>query len=165
MSRKIVIQKFTESQEFANICASYGMTQGKFVSDENRDSNILVTSFVNNLYLTILGRTPDIGETPNLTPINNFAYALINHASTDGIVKEFILGAEYKSKNYTNEEFIIACFRGILGRTGTTIDTINGGKLFLDTLDAKILTREGIVDSLLNSDEYKNRLKANGLTK
>ena len=159
MSRKIVIQKFTESEEFTNICASCGMTQGKFESDEIRDSNILVTSFVNNLYLTILGRTPDVAG------INNFVGALSNHASTDGIVKEFILGAEYKSKNYTNEEFIIACFRGILGRTGTTIDTIDGGKLFLDTLNEKFLTREEIVDSLLDSEEYKNRLNANGLTK
>lgn len=159
MSRKIVIQKFTESEEFTNICASCGMTQGKFESDEIRDSNIKVTSFVNNLYLTILGRTPDVAG------INNFVGALLNHASTDGIVKEFILGDEYKGKNFTNEEFIIACFRGILGRTGTTIDTIDGGKLFLDTLNAESLTREGIVDSLLDSEEYKNRLNANGLTK
>lgn len=183
MSRKIVIQKFTESQEFANICASCGMPQGKFQSEENRDSNIDVTSFVNNLYLTILGRTPDIlEETPNLSGINCFTGTLLKHASTDGIIKEFILGAEYTSKNYTNEEFIIACFRGILGRTETTIDKIDGGKLFLDTLNAKIKTREGIVgspldseeinklreeivDSLLDSEEYENRLYKYGLNK
>ena len=161
MSRKIVIQKFTESEdgEFANICASCGMTQGKYESDEIRDSNIYVTSFVNNLYLTILWRTPDAAG------INNFVGALLNGASTDGIVKEFILGAECTSKNYTNEEFIIACFGGILGRTGPTVDAIDGGRLFLDTLNAGGLTREGIVDSLLNSKEYENRLKAIGLTK
>ena len=159
MSRKIVIQKFTESDEFINICASCGMTQGKFESDEIRDSNIYVTSFVNNLYLTILWRTPDVAG------INSFAHALLNGDSTDGIVKEFILGAECEGKNYTNEEFIIACFGGILGRTGPTVAAIDGGQLFLDTLDAGILTREGIVDSLLDSEEYKNRLKAIGLTK
>ena len=158
MSRKIIIQKFTESEEFANICASCGMTQGKFESNEIRDSNILVTSFVNNLYLTILWRTPDE------TGINNFVGALLTGASTDGIVKEFILGAECTSKNYTNEEFIIACFGGILGRTGPTVDAIDGGKLFLDTLNAEILTREGIVNSLLDSEEYKNRLNLYGLT-
>ena len=159
MSRKIIIQKFTESEEFANICASCGMTQGKYESDEIRDSNILVTSFVNNLYLTILWRTPDAGG------INSFVGALLNGASTDGIVKEFILGAECKGKNYTNEEFIIACFGGILGRTGPNVEAIDGGKLFLDTLNAGILTREEIVDSLLDSEEYKNRLKVYGLTK
>lgn len=161
MSRKIVIQKFTESDEFINICASCGMTQGKFQSDEIRDSNIYVTSFVNNLYLTILWRTPDAGG------INNFVAALKNHASTDKIIKEFILGAECTSKNYTNEEFIIACFGGILGRTGPSADKINGGggRLFLDTLNAGGLTREGVVNSLLNSEEYKNRLNAIGLTK
>ena len=158
MSRKIVIQKFTESEEFTNICASCGMTQGKFESDEIRDSNILVTSFVNNLYLTIFWRTPDE------TGINNFVGALLTGASTDGIVKEFILGAECTSKNYTNEEFIIACFGGILGRTGPTVDAIDGGRLFLDTLNAGT-SREEIVDSLLNSEEYKNRLNAIGLTK
>jgi hypothetical protein len=158
MSRKIIIQKFTESDEFKNICASCGMTQGKYESDEIRDSNIYVTSFVNNLYLTILGRTPDVAG------INNFVDALLNHASTDGIVKEFILGAEYTSWNFSNEEFIISCFRGILGRTGTTIGTLDGGRLFLDTLNAGT-SREEIVDSLLNSEEYKNRLKAIGLTK
>ena len=135
------------------------MTQGKYESDEIRDSNIYVTSFVNNLYLTILWRTPDAAG------INNFVGALLNGASTDGIVKEFILGAECTSKNYTNEEFIIACFGGILGRTGPTVDAIDGGRLFLDTLNAGGLTREGIVDSLLNSKEYENRLKAIGLTK
>ena len=140
-------------------CLYRGDNESSWESDEIRDSNILVTSFVNNLYLTILGRTPDVAG------INNFVGALSNHASTDGIVKEFILGAECTSKNYTNEEFIIACFRGILGRTGTTIDTIDGGKLFLDTLNEKFLTREEIVDSLLDSEEYKNRLNANGLTK
>ena len=159
MSRKIVIQKFTDSEEFANICASCGMTQGKYESDEIRDSNILVTSFVNNLYLTILWRTPDVAG------INNFVGALLNGASTDGIVKEFILGAECKGKNYTNEEFIIACFGGILGRTGPNVEAIDGGKLFLDTLNAGILTKEEIVDSLLNSEEYINRLNVNGLTK
>jgi hypothetical protein len=159
MSRKIVIQKFTESEEFANICASCGMTQGEFQSDEIRDSNIYVTSFVNNLYLTILWRTPDAAG------INNFVGALLNGESTDKIIKEFILGAECTSKNYTNDEFIIACFGGILGRTGPTVDAIDGGRLFLDTLNAGGLTREGVVDSLLNSEEYKNRLNANGLTK
>lgn len=159
MSRKIVIQKFTESEEFANICASCGMAQGKYESDEIRDSNIYVTSFVNNLYLTILWRTPDAAG------INNFVGALLNGASTDGIIKEFILGAECTSKNYTNEEFIIACFGGILGRTGPTVDAIDGGRLFLDTLNAGGLTREGVVNSLLNSEEYKNRLNAIGLTK
>ncbi len=159
MSRKIIIQKFTESEEFANICASCGMTQGKYESDEIRDSNIYVTSFVNNLYLTILWRTPDAAG------INNFVGALLNGASTDGIVKEFILGAECTSKNYKPEEFIIACFGGILGRTGSTVDDIDGGRLFLDTLNAGGLTREGVVNSLLNSEEYKNRLNAIGLTK
>ena len=158
MSRKIIIQKFTESDEFKNICASCGMTQGKYESDEIRDSNIYVTSFVNNLYLTILWRTPDAAG------INNFVGALLNGASTDGIVKEFILGAECTSKNYKPEEFIIACFGGILGRTGPNVDEIDGGRLFLDTLNAGT-SREEIVDSLLNSEEYKNRLKAIGLTK
>jgi uncharacterized protein YjdB len=158
MSRKIIIQKFTESDEFKNICASCGMTQGKYESDEIRDSNIYVTSFVNNLYLTILWRTPDAAG------INNFVGALLNGASTDGIIKEFILGAECTSKNYKPEEFIIACFGGILGRTGPNVDEIDGGRLFLDTLNAGT-SREEIVDSLLNSEEYKNRLKAIGLTK
>lgn len=71
-NQKVHICRFIGSAEFTNICNSYGVDRGDYQSDDVRDRQPAVTSFVVRLYREVLGRSYD----PN--GLTNWVTGLLN---------------------------------------------------------------------------------------
>ena len=156
MSRKAVISGFTGSQEFAELCAYYGIYKGSYQSDEPRDQNDGVTGFVSRLYTKMLGRTYDpnglntwCGKIlANPTKANVLAVAL------DG----FMHSSEFLNKNLNDMEFVKVLYRTFLGREfdaaglADWVSRLNSG-----------MTRDQVASGFAYSQEFAQIMASYGL--
>lgn len=108
-SRAGVFYGFVNSDEFTNICASYGIARGdasKF--REPRDMNINATIFVSRLYTHFLGRPFDADG------LNGWTSALLSNKTGVEVASGFFYSAEASS--LSTDKLINACYRAFLGR-------------------------------------------------
>ena len=114
MSRKTVIAGFTGSQEFRELCEYYGINRGAYKSDEARDKNEGVTSFVSRLYTKMLGRTYDVDG------LNNWCANILANPSKTNVLNValngFMHSREFLNKNLSDIEFVKVLYRTFLGR-------------------------------------------------
>ena len=157
MSRTYVLKGFVNSQEFANLCSTYGIAKGSIRTSEPRDVNEGITSFVARCYREVLGRRYDTGG------INTWCRKILNasnkkqeaiHTASIG----FFHSPEFIGRNTTNEEYVTILYHTFLDREpessgykdwtgrlarGTGRDSVMRG--FADSAEfAKILARYGI---------------------
>ena len=114
MSRKAIISGFIGSQEFGELCAYYGINRGTYQSDEARDKNEGVTSFVSRLYTKMLGRTYDIDG------LNHWCAIILANTSKTNVLNValdgFMHSSEFLNKNLSDMEFVKVLYRTFLGR-------------------------------------------------
>lgn len=107
-----VFRGFAESNEYNEICGSYGINRGNVEITEGRSRNAGVSAFVDRLYKKCLGRGYDEGG------INNWCNLIcdkkwsVNKVSTDG----FFFSKEFLEKNTSNEEYVRILYETFLGR-------------------------------------------------
>ena len=111
-SRKYVFSGFANSQEWKNLCTSYGIEPGSYTSDEARDQNLKVTAFVQRLYNLCLNRKADAEGLNHWT-------ASLNSKNQDGAqtAHGFFFSKEFKSRNLSNEDFVEVLYKVLLGRS------------------------------------------------
>ncbi|MBO5237629.1 MAG: DUF4214 domain-containing protein, partial [Lachnospiraceae bacterium] len=101
VSREYVFYGFAHSQEYTNLCNSYGIERGSVTLTQPRDQNAELTKFVNRLYVKALERP---GEEEGL---NAWCNVLLSRAQSPEEVAEcFINSYEFQSKNLSNEEYV-----------------------------------------------------------
>ena len=110
---RIVLQGLIGSAEFRRRCAAMKVEPGSYVSDKYADKNYDVTSFVNGLYKTYLGRNGDAGGIENRTK------ALLTDGTAADVIRIILESAEYKSKFPGNRAFVESLYTGLLGHAGT----------------------------------------------
>lgn len=111
VSREYVFRGFAESQEYTNICQSYGIDRGMVSLTQARDKNINVTSFVNRMYTMALGRD---GEEAGL---NHWCNAILTGERTpEEVAEAFINSEEFRNKNLCCENYIKVLYRTFMGR-------------------------------------------------
>ena len=111
VSREYVFYGFAHSQEYTNLCNSYGIERGSVTLTQPRDQNAELTKFVNRLYVKALERP---GEEEGL---NAWCNVLLSRAQSPEEVAEcFINSYEFQSKNLSNEEYVKVLYRTFLGR-------------------------------------------------
>lgn len=110
-SREYVYKGFAESQEYTNICNSYGIERGSVNIAQARDVNGAITSFVTRIYTQALGRSYDPDGL-------NYWCERINNGSTTptGAAEYFICSPEFEAKNLSNAEYIKVLYRTFMGR-------------------------------------------------
>lgn len=111
LSREYIFRGFAESQEYTQICESYGIIRGNVVLTQARDQNPNLTGYVNRLYTQALGRN---GEEDGL---NHWCRTIQEKVKTpEQVAESFILSQEFNNKNLSNEEYVKVLYRTFMGR-------------------------------------------------
>ena len=153
LSREYVFNGFATSQEFGNICKSYGITPGKVTLKQNRDQNANLTKFVNRIYTKAMGRT---GEADGL---NYWCGMILSKKMTPvAVAEQFIYSKEFTDKNLSDKEYIKVLYRTFMGR-----EADNAGLNYWLGEMKKGNTRKDILKRFAASDEFKKIQQSFGL--
>lgn len=107
-----VFYGFTQCNEFAEICADYGIEVGTYKVESPRDVNCNLTAFVSRLYGKVLGRTYDV---PGL---DNHTAKYLEKGDIYAMAYDFIFSPEFTEKELTNEEFVEIMYQTFFNRPG-----------------------------------------------
>ena len=144
-----ILNSFAGSQEFINLCDSYGITAGSYESSEPRDKNADLTAFVSRMYTKALGRAYDVSGLNGWT-----GDYLDGKATADKIAYGFILSDEFVNRNLSDEAYVDTLYRTFFDR-----EPDEGGKAgWLDELNNGA-SRKDVLDGFLGAEEFAN-LKA-----
>lgn len=112
MSRQYVMNGFSASAEFAQICRNCGFGPGSVPTGQMRDKNQQITAFVARMYEKALGRSFDEDG------LNDWCGRLINQNWTPYRVatEGFFHSREFLNQNTTDEEFVKILYRTFLNR-------------------------------------------------
>ena len=144
VSRLEVFAGFANSQEFYNICDSYGITAGRYVKGSDRQSINNVNLFVERLYKICLGRIGDKGGQ------NNWVEKLINkQISGTECARSFIFSTEYTNKGLSDEEYVENLYLAMMGRPSDEDGKANWLKALSEGK-----TRDEVFAGFANSSEF-----------
>ncbi|MCI7350697.1 MAG: DUF4214 domain-containing protein, partial [Ruminococcus sp.] len=144
MSFNAIINGFSGSQEFAQVCTGYGILPGNISQIEPRDVNAGLTAFVSRMYTKALGRGYDVNG------LNDWTGSYLNGtATTADIAYGFIFSKEFTEKNYTDEQYVDILYSTFFDRAPD-----EGGKQnwLNDLADGK--SREHVLNGFLGSKEF-----------
>ena len=146
-SREEVYVGFVNSQEFYNICDSYGITAGGFYLGYDRNQVNNVNLFVNRLYDTCLGRRGDRkGQQDWVKKLLNKEISGIECARC------FVQSKEYVNKNLSNEEYVENLYIAMMGRASDA----EGKASWVNALANGTKTRDEVFAGFANSKEFGN---------
>lgn len=147
-----VVDGFSNSKEFKNICNDAGMEHGTVDFAEARDVNYNITDFVYRCYRKGLGRTYDVAG------LNNWCQALITHQLSAGeVARSFALSDEAAALYTTNYSFIYMLYALCFDRTP------DSGISTWTSYMAAGATREMVVAQFASSQEFYNLVATFGL--
>ena len=154
MSREFVFYQFINSSEFSNICNAIGVVRGSGNSDENRDQNFQVTSFVFRLYDNCLQRTPDV------TGLNNWTGVLNNQtAGGKTVAHGFFFSQEFISRNTSDNVFVNLLYQTMLNRIPSDSE-VNS---WLNAINYNNATREDVFNGFGESQEFESLCASYGI--
>lgn len=114
MSVEAILAGFVGSQEFTNLCNSYGIQPGAYSVSQARDMNPGVTAFVARIYTKALGRNFDESG------LNDWCGQIVANPSRENIMNIAMVGffhsEEFLNKNLNNTEYVKVLYRTYLGR-------------------------------------------------
>ncbi len=164
-SRKKILSGFVNSDEFTQICESYGIDRGTMTLTEEEagrsDGNLhidteQVKAYVTRLYDQILGRQPDEEG------FNNWVGAITSRQWNAAVVAKvgFFESQEYANKNRTTEEFVTDCYHALMGREPDEA----GYNDWVGRLSRGEMTRAEVIEvGFGQSQEFANILRQYGL--
>ncbi len=152
-SRADVLEGFIGSQEWVNICKSYGIASGSadMVSVEASG----VEGFVNRLYVNALNRNADQGG------IDYWSSALSSKTVTGTeAAYSFVFSPEFVNSNVSNGEFINRLYNLFMGRAAD-----EGGYNYWMSLMDNGSTRNDVFDGFATSAEFGNICTSYGINR
>ena len=154
LSPRYFINGFAHSDEFANICKTYGIKVGEVEITESRDQLPLATCMVYDIY-SALERPVGVAE------LNSCATMLLNKEGMNNIVKMVFLSNEYLALKKSNEQFATDVYKCILGRPANEDEISNVVKSL-----SSGTSRKAVIDNITSSSEFKDKcVKANVLAR
>ena len=154
MTTDYIINGFSTSNEFKNLCNTYGMKPGTITLTYYRDRNLLVTSFVRRCYTEALQRAFDE------TGLEYWCKRIITKSvSVSGAAQGFFLSNEFNEKVGNNQpEFLHRCYRTFFDRD----EDATGWNYWMTRINAG-WKREKVLDAFANSNEFAALKKRYGL--
>ena len=144
-SREDIFYGFSNSQEFYNLCESYGIFAGHYVYGIGMERNADINSFVNRFYEVCLGRRGDIGGQGDW--VEKLAAGTYTGTVT---AYGFIFSNEYIGKNTSNEEYVKTLYETFLGREADS----EGLKGWATALNEGTKSREEVFNGFAGSIEF-----------
>jgi len=148
-----IINGFSGSQEFANICAEYGIQAGAITTCEARDKNNGLTLFVSRMYTKALNRPYDVAGLNDWT--NRY---LTGTAKVSDIAFGFIFSPEFVGKNLSNSDYVDTLYRTFFNR-----EPDEGGKADWMNKLASGTAREDVLNGFVGSQECINLVATFGI--
>ena len=155
MSREYVYRGFVESQEFQNLCDTYGVERGKVALRSYRDKNKGATGFIARLYTKMLGRKYEDKGLEYWCKEYLTGKQSIEQIATNG----FLHSEELTNQNLSDEEFVTRMYETFLNREPEEA----GLKDWVGRLQSGKTTRDKLVYGFTNSQEFGNIKAAYGL--
>lgn len=153
LSREYVFQGFAHSQEYTDICNSYGIERGTVALSQPRDLNPNLTRFMNRIYEKAMGRK---GEEEGL---NYWCNAVRTGSKTPIQVAEFFINSEeFRNKKLNNEQYIKVLYRTFMDREYDPA----GLNYWLGELN-RGCSREDVLKRFANCQEFKDIMASFGL--
>ena len=157
MTVNAIYAGFVGSQEFGNLCNSYGIRPGTYEVSEARDMNQGITLFVNRLYTKALDRNYDVDG------LNDWCGRLVGDSSRENVLAVatdgFFHSQEFLNKNLSNEDFVTVCYRTYLGREPEPA----GFNDWVGQLDRGEKTRDQVMAGFAYSAEFGDIMAEYGL--
>ena len=146
MTRENVIASFIDSNEWAGICSSYGISSGNSKNPPEVAPTDKTVAFVKRLYTCCLGRNGEIKG------IADWSIALANKKYTGKeVAQKFFFSTEFKNKNLDNTEFVKRLYRTFFDREADTA----GLNAWVKALNQGA-SREQVFMGFVNSVEWAN---------
>ena len=154
MSRLYVMNGFSASAEFTEICRACGFEPGTVPSDQMRDVNEGVTAFVARMYEKALGREYDING------LNDWCGRILRRDFTPYRVatEGFFHSQEFANRRTSNQEFVKILYRTFLDREYEE----DGYRYWVSRLNAGE-SRDSVIAGFSNSREFANLMAKYGL--
>ena len=152
VSYRFLIKNIAASQEFKNVCSSFGIDPGTITLTENRDKNLNITRFVTHCYRSALNRGGDVGG------LNNWTGRMLNGRTPQDVAYSFVFSAECQNRNLNNEDFVRMLYRLYLNREPDQ----GGFNNWINRLKNG-MTRQQVVNGFGNSLEFKKVIASYGL--
>lgn len=174
-TRGHVMTGFVNSQEFANLCASYGINQGSgdWSADNisvngtcsicanggnsgnsgSREVTPEMRAFAERLYTCCLDREADENG------LNDWANALANGATGSEVAAGFVFSQEYKNKDASDTQYVLMLYKTMLGREA---DTYGVTDWVLRLRNGA--SREAVYNGFIGSTEFANLCQNAGIT-
>ena len=174
-TRGHVMTGFVNSQEFANLCASYGINQGSgdWSADNisvngtcsicanggnsgnsgSREVTPEMRAFAERLYTCCLDREADENG------LNDWANALANGATGSEVAAGFVFSQEYKNKDASDTQYVLILYKTMLGREA---DTYGVTDWVLRLRNGA--SREAVYNGFIGSTEFANLCQNAGIT-
>ena len=156
MSANYIINGFSGSTEFINLCSKYGILPGALNLNEPRDQNAELTAFVARLYTKAMERDFDTNG------LNDWCRQILNASNQRAAAKEaahgFVFSSEFINKQLTDEKFIETMYRTFMDRAADA----KGLASWMDYL-GKGHGREEVFYGFANSVEFDRIMTSFGI--
>lgn len=152
-TREDVFAGFANSQEFYNLCISYGVVSGVYLVKVPNDQQGGVNCFVARLYRVCLDRLPDQGGHAG------WVMKLMNCEVTgSSCAYGFVFSPEFINMNLSDEDYIKHMYRAFFGREGEE----EGVNYWVDRL-ANGTSKNDIFAGFSGSTEFQNLCAGYGI--
>ena len=154
--RGYVLAGFTDSEEFSNLCESFGILRGYMYSNGDA-ANPGIGQFVTRLYTEALGREGEDAGINDWTAKIATREKTAEEVATDGFFhsEEF----QQKRQKMTDGEFLDVLYATFFDRTAD-----EGGKADWMAQMQAGLTEDEVIQGFARSEEFSNLLSRYGLT-
>ena len=156
VSEAAIINGFCGSEEFATICADYGIEAGSVdvpqPVDPDQPAGEGIEGFVQRCYTKALDRAFDQGG------VDYWVEQMRGGLKPQDVAKQFIFSEEATNMGRSNDEFIKTLYRLYMGR-----EADEGGLAYWNEQMANGMNREQVNDGFAGSEEFANIVAGFGL--
>ncbi len=154
-TRDQIFSGFANSDEFFNLCNSYGIVSGSYMPGKPVQQVAQTNLFVNRLYTTILGRGCD------RSGLEYWTAALVNRQLDGASVSyNIIFSDEYRNKNKSNTAYIQDLYLAIMGRGAD-----NGGLNYWNSWLNEAAADVDVFNGFIVSDEFTSICAQYGISR
>lgn len=149
-----IVNGFSGSVEFNEICGNYGITAGTVELNRQRDKNPQLTAFVARCYTQALDRQYEIDG------LEAWCDAIISGRNTPKqVAQNFIFSDEFTQKNLNEEQFVKVLYRTFMGREAEA----SGLAAWVNVLESGKEDRAKVLEGFSDSAEFDGILQSFGL--
>lgn len=153
VSRTQVLSGFVNSQEFSQVCDSYGIARGTMQTDGTCIYKPGVRNFVSRMYTKALNRN---GETMGVEYWANRINMKV--ASPETVAKSFFLSEEFNNRKLSDEDYVETLYQTFMDRASDA----EGKQYWVSNLKNG-MSREKALEGFARSTEFSKIMKSFGL--